>query len=195
LRGVEMADSVSLDFHKLFWQPVSCAAFLLRDQTHFRYLKLHADYLNPETHEQLGIPNLVTRSLATSRRFDILKLWISFQALGRQKLAQMIDATIDLARHAAQFIRKTDRLELVHDPTLSCVFRYLPSKPRGDANALNAQLRQRLFEQGMAVIGHTIVRARQCLKLTCLNPMTSQQQIEELLGVVVEQGMGLERAG
>ena len=58
---------------------------------------MHADYLNPELHEDEGIPNLVTTSLLTSRRFDALKLWISFQTLGRDKLAAMIDRTIDLA--------------------------------------------------------------------------------------------------
>ncbi len=72
-----------LDFHKLFWQPIPCSAFLLRDARHFDSIKLHADYLNPELHEDEGIPNLVTTSLLTTRRFDALKLWISFQALGR----------------------------------------------------------------------------------------------------------------
>src|SRR5262249_21861684 len=85
LRGVEKADSVSMDFHKLFWQPISCAAFLVHDARQFRHMKLHADYLNPEAHEKLGIPDLVTRSVATTRRFDALKLWLSFQALGRKK--------------------------------------------------------------------------------------------------------------
>ena len=63
---------------------------------------MHADYLNPEAHEAAGIPDLVTKSVLTSRRFDALKLWISFQALGREKLAQMIDRTISLANHAAR---------------------------------------------------------------------------------------------
>jgi len=193
LRGINAADSVSTDFHKLFWQPISCAAFLLRDQRHFRFLKLHADYLNPELHEQLGIPNLVTRSLATTRRFDALKLWVSFQILGRKKLGQMIDATIDLAAQAAAFIRKQERLELIHAPTLSCVvFRYRPASSTCDGNRLNAELRQKLFAEGAAVIGHTIVRGRQCLKLTCMNPTVSRKEIETLLKIVVEHGSELE---
>lgn len=194
LGGIELADSISMDFHKLFWQPISCAAFLLRDAKHFGSIELHADYLNPELHEELGIPNLVTRSLATTRRFDALKLWVSFQSLGRKRFGEMIDATIDLAAHAAEFIRKSPRLELIHTPVLSCVvFHYQPANPKIDANAFNAALRQRLFERGVAVIGHTIVRGRQCLKLTCMNPSVSKQQIEQLLQLVVEHGGQLEQ--
>src|SRR5206468_12317222 len=86
LDSVELADSIAIDFHKLFWQPIPCSAFLLRDEQDFDYIKMHADYLNPETLEEAGVPNLVTRSLLTSRRFDALKLWISLQSLGRKNL-------------------------------------------------------------------------------------------------------------
>jgi L-2,4-diaminobutyrate decarboxylase len=193
LRGIEAADSVSMDFHKLFWQPISCAALLLRDKNQFRYLRLHADYLNPESHEQLGIPNLVTRSLATTRRFDALKLWISLQALGRDKLGNMIETTIELAAHAAAFIRTDPRLELICEPVLSCVvFRYRPTNAEIDSNSFNAALRQFLFDRGLAVVGHTIVRGRQCLKLTCMSPTVSKKQIEELLKLVVDRGQEME---
>ena len=105
----------------------------------------------------------------------------------------MIDATIDLASHAAEFIRKNAELGLIHTPTLSCVvFRYQPANPAIESNSFNATLRQRLFERGLAVVGHTMVRGRQCLKLTCMNPSVSKEQIEELLRLVLEQGHRLE---
>jgi L-2,4-diaminobutyrate decarboxylase len=194
LKGIELADSVSMDFHKLFWQPISCAAFLLRESTQFRYLKMNADYLNPELHEELGIPNLVSRSVATTRRFDALKLWISFQALGRKQLGQMIDATVELASHAAGFIRNHNQLELIHEPAFGCVvFRYRPADPGIEANSFNAQLRQRLFDKGIAVIGHTIVRGRQCLKLTCMNPSVSKERVEELVRLLVNEAHQMEQ--
>ena len=194
LRGIEAADSLSIDFHKLFWQPIPCSVFLLRDARHFDAIKLHADYLNPEGHEDEGIPNLVTTSLLTSRRFDALKLWISFQSLGREKLAGMIDQTITLAHHAAEVIRHSPRLELVCDPQLSTVvFRFVPSQPNVDADRINAEIRKRLFDEGRAVIGHTRVHGRQCLKFTCMNPSTTEGQMEELIGMIVARGEMLER--
>jgi L-2,4-diaminobutyrate decarboxylase len=187
LRGIEQADSLSIDFHKLFWQPIPCSVFLLRDARHFDAIKLHADYLNPELHEDSGIPNLVTTSLLTTRRFDALKLWISFQSLGRGKLAAMIDRTITLAAHAAKIIRNTPRLELMSEPQLSTVvFRCVPAAPGVDADQLNAALRQHLFDRGKAIVGHTRVRGRQCLKFTCMNPAVTEDQIEALVRMVVE---------
>jgi len=193
LRGLDQADSIGMDFHKNFWQAISCGAFLLRDSVHFRHLEVHADYLNPETHDDVGIPNLVNKSLATTRRFDALKLWLSFQALGREKFGQMVNRTIELAAHAAALIRNNAALELLHQPQYGCVvFRYRPARPDSDSDTLNAVLRQRLFERGVAVIGHTRIRGQQCLKFTCMNPTVSEKQIEDLLRQIVEQGRALE---
>lgn len=193
LRGLDHADSISMDFHKNFWQAISCGAFLLRDSAHFRHLEVHADYLNPENHDAFGIPNLVNKSLATTRRFDALKLWLSFQVLGREKFGRMVDRTIELAAHAAGLIRRNSALELLHQPQYGCVvFRYRPARPDSDGDALNSALRQKLFERGVAVIGHTRVRGRQCLKCTCMNPMTSEKEIENLIRQIVEQGQALE---
>ena len=193
LAGIEAADSLSIDFHKLFWQPIPCSTFLVRDARNFDAIKMHADYLNPELHEEEGIPNLVTTSLLTSRRFDALKLWISLQALGREKLAAMIDRTIELAAHSAAVIRRTPPLELIAEPQLSTVvFRYVPSRPEAGTDALSARLRQNLFDKGLAVIGHTRVRSQQCLKFTCMNPATSGDQMEALISLVAEEGKRLE---
>jgi L-2,4-diaminobutyrate decarboxylase len=193
LLGIEAADSLGLDFHKLFWQPIPCSALLLADARHFDSIKLYADYLNPELHEDEGIPNLVTTSLLTSRRFDALKLWISFQTLGRAKLAAMIDRTIQLADHSANIVKRTPQLELMCEPQLSTVvFRYAPGDPAIDSDELNARLRQRLFNRGLAIIGHTRVRNRQSLKFTCMNPTVTEHQLEELLRTIVTQGTEIE---
>ena len=194
LSGIDNADSVAIDFHKLFWQPISCSAFMVRDAGHFETIRLYADYLNPELHEEEGIPNLVTTSLLTSRRFDALKLWISCQTLGREKLAAMIDRTITLANHAATAIRAASDLELVCEPQLSTVvFRYITSQAGSDADRINTEIRQNLFDGGVAVIGHTRVRGRQCLKLTCMNPAATEAEMEMLIALI--RGQGQEHTG
>jgi L-2,4-diaminobutyrate decarboxylase len=195
LDGIEHADSLSIDFHKLLWQPIPCSVFLLREPQHFDSIKMHADYLNSELDEDEGVPNLVTTSLLTTRRFDALKLWISFQSLGRAQLAAMIDRTIALAAYAGEIARKTPSLELMCEPQLSTVvFRYTPQQPGLDPDRINATIRRRLFESGSAVIGHTRVRGQQCLKFTCMNPATSDGHMKDLIEAVVEQGKRLEHA-
>ena len=188
LAGIEQANSLSIDFHKLLWQPIPCSAFLVRDAEHFDSIKMHADYLNPEFDEDAGVPNLVTTSLLTTRRFDALKLWISLQSLGRVQLAAMIDRTIALAAYAAAVVRATPSLELICEPQLSTVvFRYIPRKAGAEADRINASIRRRLLAGGSAIIGHTRVRGRRCLKFTCMNPATSDAQMKELIEMVVAQ--------
>jgi len=193
LHGLEQADSLTLDCHKLCWQPISCGAFLVRQAAHFDCIKLHADYLNPESHEELGIPDLVTRSVLTTRRFDALKVWFSFQVLGRRKLAALIDRTLDLATEVAAEVRNHPRLELLHEPSLGCVvFRYRPRNPAADPDALNEALRRRLFDSGRAVLGHTRIRGQNYLKLTFLNPCLEPAHVPGLLQRIVDQGRTLE---
>ena len=193
LEGVASADSMGIDFHKLFWQPIPASAFLVRDARHFELIELHADYLNPEVHEAHGIPNLVTNSLLTTRRFDVLKLWLSLQMMGRRKLSAMIDRTMELAVYAAGAVTRTSTLQLVHGASLSTVvFRYVPVGRRADEDGFNAALRQSLFDRGVAVIGHTRVRGQQCLKLTCMNPAVTEAQMEALVSAIAEEGRQLE---
>jgi len=193
LAGLELADSVTLDFHKLLWQPVSCGALLVRDAATFDLIKLNADYLNPEEHEALGVPDLVTRSVLTTRRFDALKLWVSLRVLGRRGLAAMIDRTLELAAVAHAAVARHPGLGPIHDPRLGCVvFRYRPRDSRADADRLTAAIPRRLFDAGRAVIGHTRVRGRSCLKFTFLNPCTGPADVEELVGLVAARGAELE---
>ncbi len=89
-------------------------------------------------------------------------------------------------------MRRTSQLELVCDPQLSTVvFRYLST--RADSDETNSAIRRRLFDRGQAVVGHTRVGDRQCLKFTCMNPSVSEVQLEDLIGLVVEQGKEFEQ--
>jgi L-2,4-diaminobutyrate decarboxylase len=195
LAGLDRADSIALDLHKLLWQPISCGAFLLRDAAHYDLLTTYADYLNPESHATDGIPDLVNRSVLTTRRFDALKLWMTMRVLGGERLAAMIDDTCALAQEVARAVEARPALELVHRPDqLSCVlFRH-----RGNAHAdetsartsdaRNTHIRDDLFARGIAVIGVTRVRGRVTLKLTILNPTATCAAFEEVLDAVVASG-------
>jgi L-2,4-diaminobutyrate decarboxylase len=63
-----------------------------------------------------------------------------------------------------------------------------------DVDRFNFTLRQSLFDQGIAVIGHTRVRNQQCLKFTCMNPVTTEDQMDALIHTIVDQGKKVETA-
>jgi len=184
LDGMETADSVALDGHKLLAQSASCGVFLVRDARQLDRLAAHADYLNPQEDETDGVPNLVTRSLQTTRRFDALKLLLSVRALGQDTLGQIVDAGIDAAALAATLVTNHPELQLLLAPQMNTVlFRWQPhavSDPMA-IDAANSAVHRALWRQGRAVIGRARHSGRPAIKLTLLAPTPDKDQLRALL--------------
>ncbi|WPF89909.1 aspartate aminotransferase family protein [Cyanobacterium aponinum AL20118] len=195
LKGIELADSITVDFHKLFYQPISCGAFLLKNQANFGLIKLHADYLNPESNEAQGIPDLVTKSIQTTRRFDALKLWLSLKTLGVETFGEMIDSTIELAGAIALIIAEDAELELANIPTINAVvFRYQPSQGTAtEIDRINEQIPKKLMLEGKGIIAQTQVKGRNYLKFTLLNPLTTLEDLQKLLIEIKSLGKTLQQ--
>ncbi|WP_460518508.1 pyridoxal phosphate-dependent decarboxylase family protein [Flindersiella endophytica] len=181
LTGLRLADSVSLDLHKLGWQPVPAGVFLARDRSAFDPLARSVPYLNPVDDEQAGFPSLLGRSLRTTRRADVLKLAVTFRALGREGLGELVDRCHELAEYAAGQIAARPALELHSKPVLTTVL-------FSHSFTVNAALRRRLLNQGRAVLGRADLDGRTWLKLTLLNPWASHADIDDLLDIVVAAG-------
>jgi L-2,4-diaminobutyrate decarboxylase len=180
LHGIERANSVTADLHKLWWQPFSASALLVPDVEILKAVHHASDYLNRPEDEAEGQLNLVGRSLDTSRRFDALKVLIALRATGRRRLGEMIDQVLALAQYAADAIDRHPHLELLTRPTTVMVaFRHV-----GD-DEINIRIHRDLFNDGTAVIGRTRVKGRVSLKLTLLNPHTTPRDIDALLDAVV----------
>ncbi|MBS2534318.1 hypothetical protein KGQ20_16220 [Catenulispora sp. NF23] len=196
LRDLHTADSVTLDLHKLGWQPVPAGCFLVKHAASLRSLEKRVSYLNSVDDEQAGYPSLLGRSLRTTRRADAVKLAAAFRALGREGFQQLTDRCRALAGYAAAAVQAHPDLELTAEPHLTTVlFRYLPPDPH-DADRVNGALRRHLLEAGRAVLGRTELArerpgtppGRVRLKLTLLNPHTTEPQIDALLAAVRTAG-------
>ncbi|NUP77557.1 MAG: aspartate aminotransferase family protein [Nonomuraea sp.] len=197
LDGVASADSLSLDWHKLGWQPAAAGIFLVRRAETYASLARRAAYLNPADDEEAGYPSLLGLSLRTTRRADAFKIAVTLRVLGRAGLGRLVDACHDLARHGATAVRAHPRLELHADPVLTAfLFRYEPADP-SCSDRVNAGLRRRLLREGRAVVGRTELPGegpgRVRLKLTLLNPHTTPADVERLLQAVVAAGEAEER--
>ncbi|MCX4756797.1 aminotransferase class I/II-fold pyridoxal phosphate-dependent enzyme [Kitasatospora purpeofusca] len=201
LDGIERADSVSLDWHKLGWQPAAAGVFLVRHAENYVSLARRAVYLNPADDEQAGYPSLLGLSLRTTRRADAFKLAVTLRTLGRAGLGRLVDACHDLARSAADTVRDEPELELHAEPVLTALlFRYRPAgldSSRSDVDPaaldrVNAELRRELLRGGRAVVGRTELPGegpgRVRLKLTLLNPHTTPAEVAALIGEVVRAG-------
>jgi L-2,4-diaminobutyrate decarboxylase len=187
LHGLGRANSVTIDFHKAFFQPISCGAFLVADRDHFELIRINADYLNEHGREADGFLDLVNWSIQTTRRFDGLKLWLSFQMIGADRFAAMIDALCGLAERMADRLEADRRFELLHRSDFSTLaFRWRSGGPPEEDDRLNGAIPRRLFHQGKAVLGHTRVAGRPCLKVTLINPNTHDADMASLLDQIAE---------
>ncbi|EGX57842.1 L-2,4-diaminobutyrate decarboxylase [Streptomyces zinciresistens K42] len=200
--GIERADSVTVDYHKSFFQPVSSSAVLVRDATTLRHATYHAEYLNPRRTVEERIPNQVDKSLQTTRRFDALKLWMTLRTMGADGIGQLFDEVCDLAVEGWRLLAADPRYHVVVRPTLSTlVFRYIPAAVTDPAEIDRANLyaRKALFASGDAVVAGTKVQGRHYLKFTLLNPETTAEDIAVVLDLIAghaEQYLGesLDRA-
>jgi L-2,4-diaminobutyrate decarboxylase len=184
LAGIERADSVTVDYHKSFFQPVSSSAVLVRDRAVLAHATYHADYLNPERMAENAIPNQVDKSIQTTRRFDALKLWLTLRIMGPDAIGELFDDVVDRALQGWRLLDADPRFEVATRPQLSTlVFRHRPAPgtPPGLADAANLHAREALAAAGEAVIASTVVDGRHWLKFTLLNPATSLDDISAVL--------------
>ncbi|TWG25127.1 pyridoxal phosphate-dependent decarboxylase family protein [Actinoplanes teichomyceticus] len=190
LDGIERADSVTVDFHKSFFQPVSSSAIVVRRGETLRRIAVHADYLNPRT---ATVPNQVDKSLQTTRRFDALKLWMTLRTMGSDEIGDMFDTVVDRAYEVYQAIQADPDFEAVAEPTLSTVlFRYRPEGVGvAECDELMPRLRQRLFYGGQAIVAGTTIGGHYWLKFTLLNPNTTMEHLSNVLNLIRLTGRDL----
>lgn len=194
LANIELADSVTVDFHKSFFQPIGSSALLLKDTHSFESITHFAEYLNPRSQAQ-QTPNQVDKSLQTTRRFDALKLWVTLRTLGAQRLGAMFDQVLKLAESLEAEISLRPQLTLEAPVQISTlVFRFtVPNAQLNQAehNELTNQIRHRLYQTGEAMIAATTVRGERMLKLTLLNPNTTMKDLTEILDAICRVGNDL----
>ncbi|MFF7646562.1 aminotransferase class V-fold PLP-dependent enzyme [Streptomyces canus] len=180
LTGLSAAGTVTLDLHKLGWQPVAAGLLAVRDAQDLAALTQHADYLNADDDTEAGLPDLLGRSLRTTRRPDILKTAVTLKTLGRTGLGTLVDQVCDLARQFARLVHDHPRFELHEPPTISTVL-FRPTDATDDALAA---VRRQLLTDGRAVLGRARADGRLWLKATLLNPTTRPADLADLLHLV-----------
>lgn len=180
LGSIELADSITIDFHKMFLLPISCSAVLFKDKKDLEPFLLHADYLNREEDEEDGYLNLVGKGIQTTRRFDALKILFSCKARGRREYASIIEKSLSNAEYVYRILSGDESFIAPVKPELSSVVFALKG---GDD--LNRRVRRTLLEEG-CVIGQTVKDGSVMLKLTLLNPNLEKEDLENLIKHIKE---------
>lgn len=193
LRGIELADSVSWNLHKMMGIPIVCASFLTKHIGALENsLSIVAPYLFHEKEEEDGF-DLGRKSLQCGRRVDALKLWTSLQFEGESGFALRIDKMM------AQTHKLADRISNEHELSLYCFpqspivcFQYVDERLNTEQiNEVNFQIRDRLFKEGKIIINYSHVDDSIILRCVVSNPDISDSHLDQIVENVLRHGQEL----
>ena len=197
LRGIERADSFTLDPHKWLFQPFDCALLMARNRATLRHAfhvrEDEAEYLQDARAGEEEV-NLWDYSPELTRPFRALKLWMSLQVFGADAFAVALDRTFYLAEYAEKELRARGNWEITSSAQMAVVtFRYVP---KGQTNgsperarridALNRAIAARMQEQGFALVLTTELRGQTVLRLCTINPRTTENDLSKTVAALDE---------
>lgn len=120
-KGIERADSITIDPHKWLFAPYDCGAILYKNPAQAKKIHAqHGGYLDLVYKDQTGF-NPSEYQISLSRRLRGLPFWFSLAMHGTKKYEEAIRQGLHLATLAADHIRNMEHVELVREPSLSCV--------------------------------------------------------------------------
>jgi aromatic-L-amino-acid decarboxylase len=188
LKGIERADSITLDPHKWLYQPFEVGCLLVRNGVHLRdAFHIMPDYLQDTVVGGGGV-NFADRGIQLTRMSRALKIWMSLKHFGVPAFAATIDHCLDLTVRAAELIQESDRFELLAGPALSIVcFRRRVNGSPEHADRANVQLLEQLRENGVGMISSTRVNGVYALRMCILNHRTSWRDVEPVLRWLEQQ--------
>lgn len=132
LDGIQLADSVILDGHKLFYLPLSNGAVLFKNEKHLDSLRHTARYIIRQGSVDLG-----RTSLEGSRRFDSFKMWFFLKVFGTTGYGTLINHSLELTRKFETMVNESNCFQATSQvQTNIFTYRYLPE---GWKEKLNAQ--------------------------------------------------------
>lgn len=200
MAGVERADSLAWDLHKMAGVTQQCAALLVRRPGALRAaFSAGAEYLfQPDKpHAELDSGDL---TFQCARRNDVLKAWLTWKARGDAGLAARIDHAVALADRCARRVEADSRFALAAPPSwVNVCFWWVPpalrpldrARPGVDAalHALAPAIKARMLQEGAAMLGYQpLAGAPNCFRLLFINPAVTEDDIDVVLECIDRHG-------
>jgi glutamate/tyrosine decarboxylase-like PLP-dependent enzyme len=186
-RGLERADSLTLDPHKWLGVPVDAGCALVRRGDDLRdVFSLIPPYLRQGSGKPVA--NFAELGFEQTRPFRALKTWATIAARGRTGIVAQVVRANELARELAVMIEREPELELAAAPETSIVaFRARPAEcPAARLEELNRALPEAVQARGRAFVTGTIFGGRETLRACILHPETRSEHLATLVAEVVE---------
>jgi aromatic-L-amino-acid/L-tryptophan decarboxylase len=187
-RGLERADSLSVDLHKWLYQPVDCGLLLFKDaavaRRTFSHTEDYARVIDSGPDEDFAF---FEESLELSRRFRALKVWLSLRYHGLEAFRAAIRSDLEHAQQLGDAVRECPELELLAPVELSAVcFRYRGTDGGPDLNQLNTAILRRIIENGRVYLSNASIAGAFALRACFVNHRSRSSDVAEIVPEVLK---------
>lgn len=194
LAGLERADSFIIDAHKMMFVPALCAFVFYRNRDHrYEAFQQDAPYLFDPSAPDLADFDVGLRTVECTKRAAAYGLWGIWSIFGTQLFADLVDLTFGLGRRFYEMLLAAPDFDPLHEPQCNIVvFRHVPDEMRDaapqDLGRFQLTLRRQLIESGRFYIVPTSKDGIAALRVTVINPLTTEADLTELLTAIREAG-------
>lgn len=192
--GLERADSLVWDAHKMLFVPALCAFLLYKNPRHsYEAFRQNAPYLFDPSAPGLAEFDSGLRTVECTKRAASFGLWGAWSLFGPQLFTDLVDVTFDLGRQFFEKLRATTDFVALHEPQCNIVaFRHVPTalcdadpKRLGD---FQQKLRRSVIESGEFYLTATPLDGVPALRVTLINPLTTGDTLDQLLETLRRRG-------
>lgn len=192
LKGIERADSITLDAHKWFYQPYESGCLMVKDLEKLEGVySMRSDVLQ-DTVWGKNHPNIANRGIQLSRTFRALKIWMSVQYFGTKAFRDSVERSFQLAEKAQHYIQNKSGLELLTPVVLSVVCFRFNSKASNTSETvieeINRKILAHIFWENDAFLSSTLLNGVFSLRICILNHTTTWDDVKETLDAIESFG-------
>ncbi len=186
VEGIHLADSVTMDFHKLLMTPALATAVVFREgRFAAQNFAQKADYLWKDAHQEDEWHDLARRTFECTKSMVSLKVFTILAMYGEAIFEQNVTTLYRSAILFAELIDTQPDFELATTPQSNIVcFRYTTPRAEVDLNELNRTVRARLIADGEFYLVQTVINETAWLRCTVANPFTRREHFTQLLETV-----------
>jgi len=189
-RGLELADSITIDPHKWFYAPLDAGAVLVRDQDRLTAsFGIRPSYLTDELDQANERYQYYVHGFEQSRRFRGLKVWMSFKRYGASQIGEWVDNNVRQAKYLHSLVETDLQFEAASTPPMSAIcirFKGAGLDEAGSKN-LHAEVAQRIEQSGRFWVSTTELKGKTWFRINPVNFRTRQQHMDELFELLRQE--------
>jgi aromatic-L-amino-acid/L-tryptophan decarboxylase len=197
-RGLELADSITLDPHKWFYAPLDAGAVLVKDQRRLTAsFGIRPSYLTDELDQGNERYQYYVHGFEQSRRFRSLKVWMSFKRYGAGQIGEWIDNNVRQAKHLHALAEHHPEFEPASLPPMSaiCIRFQGASLTEMESKELHAEVAQRIEQNGRFWMSTTELKGKTWFRINPVNFRTREEHMEQLFSLLRQECRAVLEAG